>query len=380
MQPLQLPPSPPAIVAPAKVVELPFESLGSLIVVSAKVNGKPARLILDTCAGVSLITPEAAKKFELGTGMPIAIGGAGEISRRAELVQLRSLECAGRSEVGQPAVILSLPASGGKSADGILGMPFLSRYVLRIDYAAKKVSFLSPGSPAPKGASPLPLTRRMGLPETELSVDGLTGKVRVDTGYGGTFSFTSPTVTKEKLREKYTRRIETITGQGLGGHSVGEAVRTGTLTLGEHSLKDAVAFLSADKSGALADSGTVGLLGGEALSRFTVTFDFPAGKLYLEKNAHFGEPFVGPRAGFSGTLEVDGTYLVRTVTPGSPAQQAGIQIGDRIIAIGGTPVRTLGYNGVRESLRSTVTSQLALRLLDKEGAAREVVVTLRELL
>ncbi|MGC4043953.1 MAG: aspartyl protease family protein [Armatimonas sp.] len=373
-------PQPPAQVAPAPSYELPFETIGSLILVEAKINGKPARLILDTCAGVSLLTPEAAKKFELGEGRSMMIGGAGEKAQQAKLVRLTSLECGGRSVAGQPAVILDLPAGGGKKADGILGMPFLSQYVLKIDYDKKRVQFLSPGAPAPKDATSLELTRRFGLPEVDAEVDGLKGRVRLDTGYGGTFTFTSPTVAREKLKEKYPKRIESVTGQGLGGASVGEAIRISSFSLAGQSLNGVVANLSADKSGALADSGTIGLVGGETLARFVVTFDFPAGKLHLQKSTRFTEPFAGPRAGFSGVLGDNGEYTIRTVAPGSPAAEAGIAVGEKLTAIDGKDVPTLGAVGVREALRSAPGSKLVLSLQDAAGKSRDVTIILKELL
>ncbi len=372
--------APPAKIAPAPSFELPFETLGNLIVVTAKVNGKPARLILDTCAGVSLLTPEAAKKFGTGEGMPMNIGGAGDKARKAKLVQLDSLECAGRRSAFQPAVVTELPAGGGEKADGILGMPFLAPFVLRIDYDKKRVSLLAPGAPAPRGASALPMVRRMGLPEVEARIDGIQGRVRLDSGYGGSFTFTSPTVTKEKLREKYARRIETVTGQGLGGASLGEAVRTGSLALAGLDLGGVVSYLSADKGGALADSETIGLVGGEVLGRFIVTFDFPAGTLYLEKGKRFAEPFVGPRAGFSGVLESDGTYTIKTVTAGSPAAEAGLVVGDVLLGIDGTPVKALGVHGIRAMLRRLPGTSLMLRVKSENGSSKEQTIVLKELL
>lgn len=373
-------PQPPALIAQARAYELPFEVIGSLILVEAKINGKPAKLILDTCAGISLITPDAAKKFETGGGFPMTIGGAGETARQAKMVRLTSLECGGRSAAGQPAVILDLPAGGGKKADGILGMPFLAQYVLKIDYDKKRVHFLSPGAPTPKDAATLPLIRRFGLPEVDADIDGLKGRVRLDTGYGGTFTFTSPTVAREKLKEKYTKRVESVTGQGLGGASVGEAVRVSNFSMAGQSLSGVVANLSADKAGALADADTIGLVGGETLARFVVTFDFPAGKLHLQKGARYAEPFTGPRAGFSGIMGESGDYTIRTVTPDSPAAEAGIIVGEKLTAINGRLVTLIGSGGVRDALRSAPGTKLNLSLQDATGKSRDVIITLKELL
>lgn len=375
-----LPLAPPALSARAPVVSIPFEPLGSLIVVRGTVDGKPVRLVLDTCAGINLLTPDTAKSLGLQGGVAIPVGGAGETARSANLVFLKTLACGGQALGGQPAVVMELPAAGGKRADGILGMPFLSKFVVTIDYAAKTVSFRAPGAPSPKDAAALPMTIRQGLPEVPATVDGLSGQVRVDSGYGGTFSFTSPTVERERLVAKYPKRIETITGQGLGGATRGDALRLGGLTLGNVTLSAPIAYLARDRSGALADSGTIGLLGGEALSRFTATFDFPGKTLYLKKNADFDRPFPFGRTGFSGTFDEDGAYKVALVTPDSPASEAGIAVGETVVSVDGKSPLALTSGGMRDAFRREPGARVVVKLKSTAGVEREVTLKLRDLL
>jgi C-terminal processing protease CtpA/Prc len=141
-----------------------------------------------------------------------------------------------------------------------------------------------------------------------------------------------------------------------------------------------VSYLSADKGGALADSGTIGLVGGEVLNRFTLTFDFPAGKLYLEKGKRFAESFIGPRTGFSGALESDGTYSIKTVLAGSPASEAGLVVGDLLLSIDGKPVRALGVHGIREALRRAPGTSVVLGIQSASGSSKEQTIVLKELL
>ena len=50
--------------------------------------------------------------------------------------------------------------------------------------------------------------------------------------------------------------------------------------------------------------------------------------------------------------EEGGDLQVVAVAPGSPAARAGLQAGDRILAIGGKPVKELGESGIRPALQA----------------------------
>lgn len=373
-------PTPPCQIAQAQVAEVPFALEGYLIVVEGKINGKPAKLILDTGAGLGLFTPKTAAKLELKSIGKANIGGGGEKAAQADLTLVQTIEIGGALQRQQMGIILELPSGAKADFDGIVGYPFLKNYVVQIDYLAKKVRFLTPEqfSPDPK-ASVLPMSLRMNVPEIPVRIDGLAGKVWVDTGYSGALTFTSPTVEKNVLAAKYPKRVETVLGQGLGGVTKGQMTRIGALELGDVSLPGVITGLSRDKSGALADSEIIALLGGEVLSRFTVTLDYPSKRFFLTKNADFAKPFVYSRAGLSGVMDGDG-YRVLTVAPESPAAEVGIKQDEQILTLDGTPVGQLGLPGLRESLRREVGTKVTATIRATDGQTRTVVLILRDLL
>ncbi len=376
---LFLPQTPPVIVAPAPVTELPFTLEGYLIVVEGKVNGVPARLILDTGAGAGLYTPKSAAKLNLKITGQVLVGGGGEKLIPAKLTSAR-IELGGAVQESQIGVILDLPSGPKGEFDGIVGYPFLKNYVVQLDYSSKKVRFLSPKSfsPDPK-AQRLPMTLRMNIPEIPGRIDGISGNLRVDTGYSGALTFTSPTVTKNELSKKYPKRIETVLGKGVGGVTLGEVTRIGALELGELTIPGIVTGLSSDKSGALADSGTIALLGGEVLARFTVTLDYPGGRFYLAKNIEFSKPFVYSRAGFSGTFEDEG-YRVMTVVSGGPADRVGLRKNELVLTLNGKPAKEIGLTGSREIFRQEPGTPVEAQVRAMDGTERTVVVILKDVL
>ena len=371
--------TPPGIIAPAQAVEVPFTLEGYLIVVEGKVNGVPARMILDTGAGAGLYTPKSAERLQLKVTGETMVGGGGAKLIPAKLTSAK-IELGNAVQENQFGVILELPSGAKGEFDGIVGYPFLRNYVVEIDYTKKCVRFLSPKgfSPDPK-AQRLPMTLRMNIPEIPGRIDGVAGNLRVDTGYSGTLTFTAPTVTKNALEKKYPKRIETVLGKGVGGVTLGEVTRIGALELGDIKIPGIVTGLSHDKSGALADPGTIALLGGEVLSRFTVTLDYLGGRFYLTKNADFDKPFVYSRAGFSGVFEDDG-YRVMTVVPGGGAESSGIRKGEVILTLSGKVVKELGLTGSREIFRQEPGTRVSARVRAEDGTQREVVVILKDVL
>lgn len=374
-----LPQAPPAQAAPSVAYELPFTLEGYLIVVEGKVNGQPAKLILDSGAGAGLYTPKSAEKLQLQSVGQTLVGGGGEKLVPAKITTAR-IELGGAVQEKQLGVILDLPSGSKAEFDGIVGYPFLKNYVVQIDYAAKRVRFIEPAqfSPDPK-ADMLPMNLRMNIPEIPGKIDGLAGSLRLDTGFSGTLTFTSPTVQKNELTKKYPKRIETVLGQGLGGVTTGEVTRVKTLELGKNKVQGVVTGLSADKSGALADTGTIALLGGEVLSRFTLTLDYPGKRVFLTPNADLGKPFIFSRAGLAGIFEGEG-FKVLTVVPGGPAEAAGIAKGAVLLAMNGEPAKGMGLSRSRELFRQEPGTSLKVRVRSAEGTEREVVLVLKDVL
>lgn len=374
-----LPYQPPAIVAPASR-ELPFHLDGYLIVLDVAVNNKPARLLLDTAAGTSLITKKGAARLGLKSLGEVQIQGGGEKTASAQYTILSRVTCGTATATGIPAVILDLPPGAKSDYDGILGNTFTTRYIVQIDYAKQRVRFFDKESfQPPADATALPMRLRSNIPEVDATIDGLSGRVRVDTGYAGALTFTSPTVTQAKLGEKYPKQLESVLGMGLGGMTLGKSVRIGELSLGGLALKSVVAGLSTDTKGALADDQTIALLGGEALSRFTVTFDFPGKRLFITKNTDFDKPFIFGRGGISGLMEPEG-YRLHLIVPDSPASDAKLAVGELLLTIDDKAVTTLGLGGLRATLRQPVGTVLRLTVRSKSGEVRTVALTLRELL
>jgi hypothetical protein len=128
--PRQAPPPPP----PAVGAVIPYT--GGPLVVDASLNGVPLRLVLDTGADRTLISPAAMARagFDVAGGMPVQIRGVtGDAV--AAVVSVPHLDLAG-TRVGPVAVVVhALP---GQSADGLLGRDVLDAFTVTVDPASQR--------------------------------------------------------------------------------------------------------------------------------------------------------------------------------------------------------------------------------------------------
>ena len=345
--------------------------------VAVKVNGKPARFVLDSGAGANILTPEAAQRFGV-TVNEQKVRATGAATVDAGLATVRRIDIGQASLENETSVILSLPPQ--LEADGLLGYGFFRRFAVTLDYAGGRLILTAPNKfrPVPD-ATVLPLKLSGNIPFIPAEADGKAGLFELDTGAAGSLILFGPFVAKNALRARYSPRIETITGRGIGGLLRGELVRMPTLKLGKITLKSLIAELSQQTSGSFYDKTLAGNIGAEILSRFTVTTDYQNKKVYLTPNRSFGDPFSQNRSGIAVDLN-DFAYTIPAVVTGSPGAEAGIKVGDTLLAIGGVGVDKLKSEGIRDEFRRPVGTVLQLLVRSGSEKPRTISLMLRDLL
>jgi hypothetical protein len=128
-------------------VGLNFESLRSLIVVSASVNGKPLKLLVDSGSSTSLIDLDEAKALQLPTSGSAHVAGAAMLTGSVARVETLDLGGLRFHPFIFEAVPLGLPTSiRGYGIEGILGYDVLSHVVARIDYERARLRLIAPAS------------------------------------------------------------------------------------------------------------------------------------------------------------------------------------------------------------------------------------------
>ena len=368
---------------------VPFELVDNRIFVGVWLEGKgPFRFILDT-GGYGGLSLETARSIGAKLGNEVEGRGAGESVVKAWETVVKETRIKGD---GQGGLVLKEQdfrvfdfsdmrhVFGPETFDGIIGLPVFSQAVVRVDYARRRLTFTKPSSFSYRGkAAPVGFELEWFLPIVRAEVDGLPCRLGLDTGDRSAFTLKGPFVEGQHLRERYAPKFEAVTGWGIGGPIRSQVVRLPLLKFAGFEFRGTLTRLSLQRSGAFNANDTAGNVGGALLKRFAVTFDYPRRRLYFEKNGGRDRPDPYDRAGLWLSGSADGrAFEVYDVVARGPADEAGLKVGDRVIAVDGSGVEGLKLIETREGLKDA--RRKSVRLTVQSGATtREVVLRLRDL-
>ncbi|HVU31731.1 MAG TPA: aspartyl protease family protein, partial [Sphingomicrobium sp.] len=319
-----------SIPAPGRVT-VPFRLLNNHIVVDVSVNGKgPFPFVLDS-GGHSIITPATVKALGISSKGESASGGSGEKMVTNGYAHVERIDVGGAALTDQTATTLDFsPLSvEGIQLGGMIGLEFLERFVVRIDYGARTLTIMDPGmfreEQRRRSGTPVPFTFYEHMPQVPGTFDGRPARFNIDTGSRSDVTMTSPYAERQKLRSAYPGGIEATEGWGVGGPARSYLVRARSMKLGPVEVPAPIAGLSTAKKGAMGDANYDGNVGSGALKRFIVTFDYAHQTIYLKPASRID--------GDTGHFDRTGMWLnlgsvgleVMDVAKGSPADIAGLK-------------------------------------------------------
>ena len=366
-----------------KSATVPFRLLNNHVYVEATVNGKgPYTFIVDT-GGHTLISPRVAREAELNVVGAGVTSGAGEKTETTGFARYREIALGPVKLTDQPAFITKIyePAIEGIPVDGMVGFELFARFAVEVDYGAKTMTMTDFASFDPKGAgTPVPFKFYDHLPAVRGLIDDMPARFDIDSGSRSEIDITSPFVAKMGLRERYRPGISAITGWGVGGASLSYVVRVPSITLGSVKVPSVVASLSESKAGSFSDPNYEGNIGSGLLKRFVVSFDYSRKIMYLKP--------LDPPPADAGAFDRSGMWInasntgfvVEQVSPGGPADQAGLAKGDAIEAINGKAARPEELSDARTLLKSLPAGSTLDFSIRRGGVDHVVRVTLRDLI
>ena len=359
---------------------LPFRFVNNHIYVDAKLNGRTFSLLVDTGAS-NLVTPTTARALGVNVFGAARVDGTGEGSEDAAFTRIASVGIGDATLRNQLFTVVPLEAFAdieGVPFHGIIGYELFKRFIVRIDYEARTLTLSDPRRwIQDMRAFPLPIVFNGSVPEVDGSIDGVAGTFDIDTGSRVSLGLNSPFVQLHALRAQFKPSIEAVTGWGLGGATRGTVARAKRLRLGPLNVDNVVVDMSLHKQGALSHAAPAGNIGSGLLKRFTVTFDYSAGRIYFEPNARNALGDAYDRSGLWLNAS-SGGYRVDGVVAGSPAAQVGIAVGDFIIAVEGKPAAARTLPDLRDLLRDSAPSTVIKMTVRSGTRLSEVLLRLRD--
>jgi hypothetical protein len=264
----------------------------------------------------------------------------------------------------------------GTPMAGLVGYEVFSRFVTRIDYGAGVITLMDTRHFDPKDAgTPVKFVFHEHIPEVTGTFEGLPAKYSIDTGARFELMLTKSFAAQADLRAKHPNGIDSVYGWGVGGAVRGYVTRASEMRLGDVQVSDVVTDLSLQDRGGLSGS-----IGGGILKRFVVTLDYAHQTIYLKPRPRpIEDAGTFDRAGMWFNASTQGFEIV-DVAKGAPAEQAGLHVGDTILAVDGEAVANLHLYDLRQRLRDDPPETVVTFRVKEGSAVKDVKITLRNLI
>jgi len=272
----------------AEQTSVPFQLIGNRPVIKVKINNSDDYLnfVLDTGSGISVISDLTAKRLGIGRitkgGFAKGIGGDG----RFEIIYgfLRQV-AVGDVQIRNVPVYIRKFHTTNENIDGYIGLSLISKFLTTIDYGKltfdlqKRGTLMTADAVENNVSLPLRLTSS-GFLSGEVKLEGIENSLNfiVDTG-------ASVSVISDDLAgmQEVSRYVQNEKMRVIGSAGVTEDVPSFMLprvTFGSHS-RESVSAIALDLDLINESSGfqQAGILGGNFLRNYRLTFDFKNSKV-----------------------------------------------------------------------------------------------------
>ncbi len=361
----------------------PIELLNDHVIARVWIDGRgPFRFLLDT-GGHDIVTPALARRLGLRRVGRMESTGAGTATVQGGYVRIKETRIAGARLEDQAFAVLRFEPNDveGFPVGGMLGFQMFWRFIVRIDYGRRELTLFDPARfHPPRGAVAVavPFVFYNSMPEVNGAFAGIPGRFNIDTGSRSELDLTKPFVNAYALRERYPDGVIAVTGWGVGGPVRAYVVRASALQLGSVTIPNVVADLTTQSGGAFADPSYQGNVGSGLLKMFAVTLDYRNRMLYLERRE--------PPSADAGTYDRSGTWINRAgpnfriadVTAGGPADSAGLEPGDLVLAVGGVPSSAIRLSDLRKRLRDGSPGTAVILRILRHGTTRSIALRLED--
>ena len=358
---------------------VPFTFIENSIYIPVTINSETRFWLFDNGASMSIIDADYASSLGLKPEGEIKGFGIASVFDFS-FVTLPSYQVRGIKF--NPQKVFSYKGLANRFYDsdivGILGHDFVSRFVTKIDYAARTLSFYHPGKFKYAGEGRIidaPLRNKIfSIPA---AVDGkYTGKWTLDLG-AFDVSFHYPYADENNLLN--LRGVDRLSAD-LGGQHRERTARFKSFEVGGFKVLYPLINIPLDKGkGSNISREIIGNIGNSLLRHFTVYLDYKRQQVILEKGKDFETKFPADKSGLLIGSTDEGLPEIVFVAPDTPAEKAGFLIGDIIRKINGTDAGSFGgIIGVRNLFLEEAGREYSIEV-SRAGSKQELKVVLEDL-
>jgi Tfp pilus assembly protein PilF/predicted aspartyl protease len=267
---------------------VPFELVGNRPVIKLRVNGRPEVLnfVLDTGSGISVVSEQTAKRMKIKRvtkgGFARGLGGSGKF----EIVYGMLREVAlGDLTIKNVPVYLREFHQPGQEVDGYIGLGLISKFLTTVDYGNLTISLtrrdndLRQFTDSEDLSQPLRLTSS-GFLSGEVKLEGIQAPLNFIVDTGASISVISDEVARSERISRFAGddKLRVVGSAGITDDK--QTYKLPKVTFGKNTREDVLAVaLDLGLINEASGFEQAGILGGNFLKNYRLTFDFKNSKV-----------------------------------------------------------------------------------------------------
>jgi predicted aspartyl protease len=311
---------------------LPFEMPDfRRLIVTGRINGVPAKILLDSGVGGLVLNKDLAATFRLRhIGNVTGVGVTGLV--QGQLVEGVAISFDNLTINTPNAELYDMAPFAGvlnEPIAALLGRDLFGLLIVDMDFAKVRIAFRDPNVmlSLPGGAE-IPLQQdKSGLRSLPVSIENRPPiQATLDFGSDRALNISPAYVSDQNLLRN--KRSSTALSAGAAGIEVGQVAMLSKVSIGNTVFHDVP--IEIPNRWAFENQAIVGM---PIIRRMRMVIDFPHNRITVMPNAPvFSQPFRKDRSGLGARRLTDRLQIMH-VAAGSPADASGLHEGDEIIAI-----------------------------------------------
>lgn len=382
-----------------KKVTIPFQLINNLMFIPVNLNGEELTFLLDTGVDETILfSLDETNEIELNHVESIKLKGLGK-EDAIDAYKSSNNKLSVKQFVDNSHTVfiildqeINFSSQVGIPVNGILGYNFFKDHLIKIDYKKRKVIIYSDEDKKCKNQLKSyhkdSISLELNKPYVHLSIrkDNVKQKSKLLIDTGNSDALWLFKVKNDKIIYP-NEVIDDYLGRGFSGSIYGKRGRLSAIEFGGVTINEPIATYpdSVSLKSVNFVKNRVGSIGGEIISRYTVFFDYKNNAIYTKPNAKIDEPFEYNMSGIEiqhsglewinemveektsgikilsesdlgSNLKVkfylQPIFKVSNIRPNSPAEKAGLKIGDKITVIDNQNMQRMTIEKINNLLKS----------------------------
>ena len=393
-----------------KKITIPFQLINNLVFIPVNLNGEELTFLLDTGVDETILfSLDETNEIELNHVESIKLKGLGK-EDAIDAYKSSNNKLSVKQFVDNSHTVfiildqeINFSSQVGIPVNGILGYNFFKDHLIKIDYKKRKVIIYSNEDKKCKNQLKSyhkdSISLELNKPYVHLSIrkDNVKQKSKLLIDTGNSDALWLFKVKNDKIIYP-NEVIDDYLGRGFSGSIYGKRGRLSAIEFGGVTINEPIATYpdSVSLKSVNFVENRVGSIGGEIISRYTVFFDYKNNAIYTKPNAKIDEPFEYNMSGIEiqhsglewinemveektsgikilsesdlgSNLKVkfylQPIFKVSNIRPNSPAEKAGLKIGDKITEIDNQNMQRMTIEKINNLLKSEEGKTITLEVV-----------------